>query len=48
MANLRELHLQVGKDVEESHNCIPKTTVSETLLVPSTRTLDEHTDNVGC
>ncbi len=42
---LRELHLHVGEDVEESHNSVPQTTVSQTLLVPSTRTLSEQTDS---
>lgn len=48
MLYLRELHLHVGKDMEESHNRVPQTTVSQTLLVSSTRSLDEHSDNVGC
>ena len=39
---LRELHLHVGKDMEESHYSVPQTTVSKTLLVPSTGALDEH------
>lgn len=45
---LRELHLHVGKDMEESNNGVPQTTVSQTLLVSSTRSLDEHIDNVSC
>lgn len=45
---LRELHLHVGKDMEESHNRVPQTTVSQTLLVSSTRSLDDNSDNVSC
>lgn len=37
--NLRQLHLHVGKNMQESHHSIPQPAVSETLLVPYARTL---------
>lgn len=40
---LRELHLHMCKNMEETHYSIPKTTVSETLLVPNTGALDGAT-----
>lgn len=46
--HLRELHLHVGKDMKESHNSVPKTTMSKTLLIPSTWALDEDSDDVSC
>lgn len=47
MVYLRELHLHVGKDMEETHNSVPQATVSEALLVSTAWALDEHTDTVS-
>lgn len=38
--HLRQLHLHVGKNVEKSSDGVPQSAVSETLLIPSTRTLE--------
>lgn len=38
---LRKLHLHVGKYMQKAHYGIPQSAVSQTLLVPNTRALNE-------
>lgn len=45
--NLRQLHLHVGKNMQESHHSIPQSAVSETLLVPNARTLKMTTQTAS-
>lgn len=47
MLHLRELHLHMCKDMEESHNSIPKPTMSKTLLVSNTGALNKDTYNMS-
>lgn len=41
---LRQLHLHMCKNVQETNNCIPQATVSQTLLIPCARALKPHND----
>lgn len=41
---LRQLHLHVSKNVQEAHDCIPQSAVSQTLLVPNARALRVNLD----
>lgn len=40
---LRQLHLHMCKNVQETNNGVPQATVSETLLIPCARALNTHT-----
>lgn len=45
--HLRQLHLHVGKNMQESHHSIPQPAVSETLLVPNARALKVTTQTAS-